>query len=256
MIMTSSQRNAFIENRVIRNTVIRNTVIRSRVIRNKIANVRLSETDVFSAKNTSLRMTPSVLLRCFYFFSTALVSTMMAFTVMTSTAMASTEDERLKALFLYNFANFVDWPELAFQANNSDLRLCLFGDIAFGSMLDAVDGTLIGSHRLSLKRTKKLKDIETGCHMLFVSHEQRIRLPHFFTQIQYMYVLSVGDRKGFAEKGGVINIVRTEDQMQFDINLSTAMANGLSVSSDLLSLAREVKRLAPQYSDSSSRSLR
>ncbi|OUR90607.1 hypothetical protein A9Q81_19180 [Gammaproteobacteria bacterium 42_54_T18] len=173
-----------------------------------------------------------------------------------STLNASTEDERLKALFLYNFANFVDWPESAFQANDSDLRLCLFGDIAFGSMLDAVDGTLIGSHRLVLRRTKKLKDIETGCHMLFVSHEQRIRLPHFFTQIQYMYVLSVGDRKGFAEKGGVINIVRTEDQMQFDINLSTAMANGLSVSSDLLSLAREVKRLTPQHSNSSSQGLR
>ncbi len=173
-----------------------------------------------------------------------------------STAKASTEDERLKALFLYNFANFVDWPDSAFKASDSDLRLCLFGEIAFGSMLDAVDGTLIGNHRLTLKRTKKLKDIETGCHMLFVSHEQRIRLPHFFTQIQYMYVLSVGDRKGFAEKGGVINIVRTQDQMQFDINLSTAMANGLTVSSDLLSLAREVKRLTPKNPGSASQGLR
>ena len=58
-----------------------------------------------------------------------------------------------------------------------------------------------------------------------------------------MYVLSVGERKGFAEKGGVINIVRTADEIQFDINLATAMANGLLVSSDLLSLARDVKRL-------------
>lgn len=195
----------------------------------------------FCGANTCVRIMLSVFV-CSLFF--------------TSSSIASTEDERLKALFLYNFANFVEWPDSAFQTSDSDLRLCLFGDIAFGSMLDAVDGTLIGNHRLSLKRTKKLKDIEAGCHMLFVSHEQRIRLPHFFTQIQYMYVLSVGDRKGFAEKGGVINIVRTEDQMQFDINLSTAMANGLSVSSDLLSLAREVKRLTPSQSDSPSQDLR
>ncbi|MBV1922366.1 MAG: YfiR family protein [Pseudomonadales bacterium] len=239
--MTSSKKGAFITNSIIRYSV---------------GDVRSSGTNMFIAKNINGRMTLNIFMCRFRFFSTVIVSTVMASAIMVSTAMASTEDERLKALFLYNFANFVDWPESAFQANDSDLRLCLFGDISFGSMLDAVDGTLIGNHRLSLKRTKKLKEIETGCHMLFVSHEQRIRLPHFFTQIQYMYVLSVGDRKGFAVKGGVINIVRTEDQMQFDINLSTAMANGLTVSSDLLSLAREVKRLTPQYSDSSSRSLR
>ena len=218
------------------------TFFRDTVFKDRCYRARLSTGNAQSCgANTRGRIT-----LCVIFCSLCLISPLNA----------STEDERLKALFLYNFANFVDWPDSAFKASDSDLRLCLFGEIAFGSMLDAVDGTLIGNHRLSLKRTNKLKDIETGCHMLFVSHEQRIRLPHFFTQIQYMYVLSVGDRKGFTEKGGVINIVRTEDQMQFDINLSTAMANGLSVSSDLLSLAREVKRLAPQHFDSSARSLR
>lgn len=160
-----------------------------------------------------------------------------------SSTFATIDDERVKALFLYNFANFVEWPESAFDEKNSDLLMCLFGDVSFGPMLQAVDGTLIGNHRLRILRTKKLADIESGCHMLFVSQEQRVRLPHFFTQIRYMYVLSVGERKGFAEKGGVINIVRTADEIQFDINLATAMANGLLVSSDLLSLARDVKRL-------------
>ncbi len=239
--MISSQSGAFIKNSI---------------IRYRVGNIRSNGMNIFIAKDVNARTAQNVFMCRFCLFSTAIVSIVMAFVVMVPTAKASTEDERLKALFLYNFANFVDWPESAFQASDSDLRLCLFGDIAFGSMLDAVDGTLIGNRRLSLKRTKKLKEIEVGCHMLFVSHEQRIRLPHFFTQIQYMYVLSVGDRKGFSEKGGIINIVRTEDQMQFDINLSTAMANGLTVSSDLLSLAREVKRLTPQHIASPSQSLR
>ena len=247
-MMTFSPWIAFFSRYYFRTCFLINNVLLRAFSRKRCLTHRFLRADVVNTQsygrgdgnNKSVGMTLSLLLCVFYFVSTA---------------NASTEDERLKALFLYNFANFVDWPDSAFKASDSDLRLCLFGEIAFGSMLDAVDGTLIGNHRLSLKRTKKLKDIETGCHMLFVSHEQRIRLPHFFTQIQYMYVLSVGDRKGFAEKGGVINIVRTEDQMQFDINLSTAMANGLSVSSDLLSLAREVKRLTPQHSNSSSQDL-
>lgn len=162
---------------------------------------------------------------------------------LTTPVFAANDYERVKALFLYNFANFVEWPESAFNDKKSDLLMCLFGDVSFGTMLNAVDGTLIGNHRLRIVRTKKIMDIKSGCHLLFVSQEQRVRLPHFFTQIQYMYVLSVGERKDFAEKGGVIHIVRTEDEMQFDINLTTAMANGLLVSSDLLSLARAVTRL-------------
>lgn len=158
---------------------------------------------------------------------------------------AASDDERVKALFIYNFANFVEWPASAFGKPEDDLRLCLFGKVSFGALLDAVDGTPIGNHVLSIIRTSRLEDIASGCHMLFVSQAQRIRLPHFFTKIRYMYVLSIGEKLGFDEKGGIINIVRTSDRMQFDINLSTAMANGLFVSSDLLSLAREVKRLDP-----------
>lgn len=150
---------------------------------------------------------------------------------------------RVKALFLYNFANFVEWPEDAFANSTAPLRLCVFGKVQFGAFLKTVDGTLIGNHPLQITQTSQLAEIESGCHILFVAREQRVKLPQFFSQIKYMYVLSVGDRKGFADKGGIINIVRTADQMQFEINLATAMANGLLISSDLLSLAREVKRL-------------
>lgn len=153
------------------------------------------------------------------------------------------QDEQAKALFLYNFANFVEWPESAFASNAAPLTLCVFGEIDFGAFLTEVDGTLIGNHPLKIISTLKKSDIESGCHILFVSYEQRIRLPEFFTKIKYMYVLSVGDREGFADKGGIINIVRTSDQMQFEINITTALKNGLTVSSDLLSLAREIKRI-------------
>ena len=153
------------------------------------------------------------------------------------------KEYQVKALFLYNFANFVEWPETAFNNAKAPLTLCIFGETGFDRFLSEVEGTLIGTHPLKVIRTNKKTDIESGCHMLFVSYEQRVRLPEFFTKIKYMYVLSVGDREGFADKGGIINIVRTQDQMQFEINLTTALNNGLWVSSDLLSLAREVKRL-------------
>ena len=147
-----------------------------------------------------------------------------------------------KAVFLYNFANFVDWPEKAFESKQSPIKICLFGEIPFGTFLDAVNGTLIGERELFVLRTYKLADIYEGCQILFVGEDKKARLPDFWKSIKYVYVLSIGEQDGFADRGGIINILRTTDRVQFQINISNALNQGLFLSSDLLSLAREIKR--------------
>lgn len=153
---------------------------------------------------------------------------------------------QVKALFLYNFANFVEWPKGAFATAESPIRLCLYGDVPFGLFLDQVDGTLIGDRELKVDRTNNLENIRDGCQILFVGDEKKVILPTFWDEIKYFYVLSIGEESGFADKGGVVNIMRTTDQVQFEINITNAIENGLFVSSDLLSLAREIKKNTPK----------
>ena len=152
------------------------------------------------------------------------------------------KEYQAKALFLYNFANFVTWPDEAFDDNVQPIHMCLFGEIPFGTILDAVDGTLIGDRPLKITRTNKIRDIAEGCQILFVGDERRALLPEFWKQIKYIYVLSVGEQERFTANGGIINIMRTTDRMQFDVNISNAIDNGLFISSDLLMLAREIRR--------------
>lgn len=150
-------------------------------------------------------------------------------------------EQQAKALFLYNFANFVEWPDEAFTAPDDPIRLCLFGDIPFVSFLKKVDGTLIGERRLNIQKATRIEQIDEGCHILFVGDEQRVLLPEFWKQIKYLYVLSVGEQSEFTERGGIINILRTTDRVQFAVNISNAIANGLFISSDLLALARVIR---------------
>lgn len=148
---------------------------------------------------------------------------------------------QVKALFIYNFANFVEWPETAFNSETADLKLCLYGNVPFGIFLDEVNGTLIGNRKLNVKRTTTLGEIKDGCQILFVGDDKKVILPKFWAEIKYLYVLSIGEEKDFAAKGGVINIMRTTDQVQFEVNISNALENGLFISSDLLSLARKIR---------------
>jgi len=148
---------------------------------------------------------------------------------------------QVKALFLYNFANFVEWPETAFSSNEEELKLCLYGNVPFGIFLDEVNGTLIGDRTLSIKRANTLNEIENGCQILFVGDDKKVILPKFWGEIKYLYVLSIGEEKDFTTNGGIINIMRTTDQVQFEVNISNALENGLFISSDLLSLARKIR---------------
>lgn len=154
---------------------------------------------------------------------------------------SSIESYQIKALFLYNFANFVEWPSNAFRNDHDPIMMCLFGDVPFGGFLDEVNGTKIGERELIIYRTTDIESIRRGCHILFVGEDQKVQLPSFWTEIQYVYVLSVGEEEGFTDRGGVVNIMRTTDQVLFEINISNAMVNGLFISSDVLSLAREIK---------------
>jgi hypothetical protein len=148
------------------------------------------------------------------------------------------KEYQVKALFLYNFANFVEWPADAFVDQSDSLRMCLYGAVPFGEFLDIVNGVQVRDRTLQVIRTTDYSNIQSGCHILFVGIDHAAELENFFNKLNHLFVLSIGNTKDFARKGGVVNILRTSDQQQFEINLTKAIENGLLISSDLLSLAR------------------
>lgn len=165
----------------------------------------------------------------------------------TPTALDDAE-QHVRAQFVYNFANFVEWPNDAFANAETPITICLFGQVRFAPYLYTFNGSLIGNRVLEVQQSNKIEEIRSGCHVLYVGQDERVRLPNFWQEIQYLYVLSIGDRDGFADKGGIINIFRTDDRVRFDVNIENAIVNGLFLDSDLLALARVIKRntaLAP-----------
>ena len=170
---------------------------------------------------------------------------LLAFCAASYTGLADATDSthkakefHIKALFLYNFANFVEWPKNAFINPQSKLTMCLYGSVPFGGFLDTVDGTRIKDRRLKIVRTSDAEDIKPGCHILFVGTDQLDLIQSLFQNLNHLYVLSIGNVEGFTDKGGIVNILRTRDNQKFEINLSKAIENGLLIDSDLLNLAR------------------
>jgi len=54
-------------------------------------------------------------------------------------------------------------------------------------------------------------------------------------------IFIVGDMNGFAQDGGIINMVKEESRVAIEINLEAAQLSRLKISSKLLALAKIVK---------------
>ncbi len=147
---------------------------------------------------------------------------------------------QVKAAFLYNFARFIEWPPSSFADASAPLRICILGQDPFGQELrDIANEKTVNGHKLQVTQLADLRVART-CHILFIASSEKAQLKQTFEGLQGAYVLTVGDSKGFVEKGGMINFVLENDRVRFEVNHRAAEQAGLKVSSKLLNIAKSV----------------
>ncbi len=153
---------------------------------------------------------------------------------------------RVKASFIYNFLQFVDWPQRPGSLSQRPMLICMIGDDPFGDSLDQiVEGKVVHGRVLRVYRVRKAADART-CEVAFVSSSEKDRLRAILEELRGWSVLTVGDTRGFAEMGGVINFFLRNRHVHFEINVGAAKTAGLRISSKLLSLAKIVSSEAPR----------
>jgi hypothetical protein len=146
------------------------------------------------------------------------------------------KEYKVKATWIFNFAQFADWPATAFADASTPIAIGVLGDDAFGPFLDQlVQGETVKSRPLVVKRARTVADLKT-CHILFVSKSEQQRLAGILADLRGAGALTVGEVEGFTQRGGMINFFLKGDKLRFEINLNAARDNGIRLSSKLLSL--------------------
>lgn len=147
---------------------------------------------------------------------------------------------QLKAAFLFNFAKFIDWPATSFAAGQTQLYLCVLGEDPFGPAIDALQGKTLGTRSVTVQRVNTIAE-SRHCQIVFVSSSERRHFSEIFEALKANNVVTVGESKGFAEAGGIIEFRLEEDHVRFAINTHAADVAGLRISSKLLALATIVR---------------
>ena len=152
----------------------------------------------------------------------------------TVTPATPTREYQVKAVFLFNFTQFVEWPADAFAQADAPLVIGVLGEDPFGSFLDeTVRGEESNGRRLVVERYHRVEEIG-NCQVLFVSRSEADRLEQIFAHLNGKRILTVGDVDRFAGRGGVIRFATTAGKLRLRINLDAARSAGLTISSKLL----------------------
>src|SRR5438046_10743513 len=76
---------------------------------------------------------------------------------------ARASEAQVEAVFLFNFAQFVDWPPEAVPDSQAPLVIGILGGDPFGDLLDAtVRGERRGARPFVVQRYQRVEDIKIG----------------------------------------------------------------------------------------------
>jgi hypothetical protein len=143
----------------------------------------------------------------------------------------------VKAVFLFNFAQFVDWPADAFPTPETPFTIGILGSDPFGRALDdVVREERVRNRKVVVRHFQRVEEVRV-CHILFIGTSEARRLPQILAELQGRPILTVSELDQFAPQGGMIRFYTEAAKVRLRINNEAARLAHLTISSKLLRLA-------------------
>lgn len=143
----------------------------------------------------------------------------------------------LKAAYIFNFIQFIEWPYTDASKGN-ELTLCVSPFSRLIRPLTALEGK-----QASKGRTVRVKFLETGgvrnCQVLVLQNADLEQVLRTLQTLPPAHgILTISDDVTFANPDIVITLTQQEGRVVFGISTDAAAKAGLVVSSRLLRLAK------------------
>jgi hypothetical protein len=142
----------------------------------------------------------------------------------------------LEAAYIFNFAQFTDWP--AGRPVDNVLSICVDPESPLGQALARLDGKHGGKQAWRVRplpRGEKVGDCQLA--VLTASTALSAAVKALLASDAPVVIVSEADT---ADQGWVIRLVREGDHLKFDINVTEASRRRITLSSKLMRLARKV----------------
>ena len=143
-------------------------------------------------------------------------------------------DANIKAVYILKIIDFVKWGD-----GRSIDEICVGGDDLVGSSLAQVQRASKDYQDLKIQRKTGDTNL-SGCDVVFISDSAESSLGKILYSLKGLPVLTVGDVRNFAERGGMVGFVASNKKIKLEVNTKAADEADVKVSSKLLGIAHKV----------------
>ena len=141
----------------------------------------------------------------------------------------------VQASYIYNIAKLVEWKEPALK-NGPFIISVLGSSNLYQELVKKYAEKSIGKQPIEVRKLPKSADIEQ-CHVLFVAHGELALLPAIYKSLDKKSTLVITEYPDALEDGSVVNFVRVDNTVKYEISLVNARKHKLEVGSTLVQLA-------------------
>ncbi len=155
----------------------------------------------------------------------------------------SSREFQIKAVLLFNLAQFVEWPTNTFETTNAPFVIGVLGPDPFRHVLDeVVRDERVQGRPIKVERYTWPSEIKT-CHLLYVAETDARLMQRNLSQLPKGPIMTVSDQPGFLESGGALQLyTKSDGKIGMRINSETTRAAGLVVSAKLMRIAEVARR--------------
>lgn len=148
-----------------------------------------------------------------------------------STSSIKAQDERFKAIFIYNFTKYINWPP-----SQGDFIINVLGNDGIISEIGEIaKKKTVGSSKIEIVRILSPKEIRK-CHILFIASSKIDFLADVIQIAKKDNILVITEKANACKGGSCINFLNKDGKLIFEISRANIETYGLQVSIDLLKM--------------------
>jgi len=142
------------------------------------------------------------------------------------------QNESFKALFIYNFTKFIEWPA---SQRQGDFVIGVLGSSPLTTELQIIASKKkVGSQNIVVKTFASVDAVDY-CNILFIPSGKSVQLGNVLAKVTGRNILVVTDKPGLCLQGAGINFISDGDKLKYEVNKNNLVKKGLVVNNALLS---------------------
>lgn len=145
----------------------------------------------------------------------------------------------VKAAFVFNVLNFVEWPAASLPAGTAPLRVALLASKPQPEFAAALQGKVVRGHPLAVETFDSIERVDSQ-HVVFITADLLMHVRPLLKQVAGRPMLTIVEQNPADPIEAVVAIGVVQARLAFGVNLDVADAIGLQMNPNLLKLAKQV----------------